>query len=527
MKKWLLICIISLITANAFIVFPVNAIVPYQGYTYNYWGEKKDTPPAFIPTRILTSDNFKTKALKNPTDMFISKDGKIAISDTDNDRVLIFDSEFKILHEINQIEYNGEKSSLKSPEGLFIDSDGEFYICDTGNNRIIRYFADMKVRQIYTRPDSPLLEGYSVYSPIRLSVDKSKKLYVICKGINMGILEIDEKGTLDKFIGAPQVFVSPIDYFWKSISTKAQISRMSSYVPTEYNNISIDSEGFLFATNESVTEDQIIAKISSRDRSTNSAPVKRLTLSGEDVLDREGFYPPVGDIKFPVKNQDYSEDSTKGNSRSYLKESEKGPSSIVDVAPSENGIYSILDAKRGRIFTYDYAGNLLFVFAGTGAQVGSFIGPVALCEYKDNYYVLDKVTGSVTEFVRTNYGTSLLSAINSYNQSDYDKSLNEWKQVIARDSNSEIAYLGIGKIYMMRNNYQEAMKYFKLANYRDYYSKALKLYKKDDIGKTSSALIFTLVALAIIAALIIRIKKGVQVIINFGKPKSIKVRGRI
>lgn len=520
MKKQAIILIITFIAINCFAVPPVSAIVPYEGYTYNYWGEKKETPPAFIPSRILTSDDMKTKAFSNPSDLFISSKGVIALSDTDNNRVLILDMEFNIVKEISQIEYQGKTTSLKNPEGLFIDTDDELYICDTGNNRIIRFASDGKPRQVYTRPDSPLLEGYSVYSPVRVSVDKSKKLYIICKGINMGILEVDESGTLDKFIGAPLVYVNPIDYFWKSIASKAQIDRMSSYVPTEYNNIFIDTEGFLYVTTASVTEDQIMSKILSRDTSTNSAPIKRLTLSGEDVLDREGFFPPVGDIKFPVKNQDYVQG--KDEVRSYLKENEKGPSSIVDIASTDYGIYSVLDAKRGRIFTYDYAGNMLFAFGGIGAQRGSFIGPVSLCEYNGKYYVLDKVTGSITEFVRTEYGTAVLSAINFYNESEYDRSLEQWNQVIRRDSNSEIAYLGIGKIHLMNNDYQKAMQYFKLANYRDYYSKALKLYKKDEMGRTTSTAIFALILLVLLISLALRIRKSILTVVNFGKTRQVK-----
>lgn len=515
MKKTLLLLIAALIVLNSLMFFKTSASVSYEGYTYNYWGEKKIAPPAFVPSRLITSDEMGTGALSNPSDLFISDSGVIALSDTDNNRVLLLDSEFEVTKKITGIEYKGVKTLLANPEGLFIDDDGELYICDTGNNRIIRLSPDGNVIDIYIRPDSPLLDGYSVFSPIRVVVDKSKKLYIISKGINMGILELDENGILDKFIGAPLVFVNKIDYFWKSIASKAQTERMSSYVPTEYNNIYLDREGFIYTTTDSVTEDQIIAKVASRDRSTDSSPVKRLTLGGEDVLSREGFFPPVGDVKFPINNQDYIQNG--GSERTYLKENEKGPSALVDVAATAYGIYSVLDSKRGRIFTYDYDGNLLYVFGGVGAQMGTFLGAISLCEYDQKYYVLDKVTGSITEFVRTDYGTAVLDAINFYNDSEYQKSLEQWNFVVSRDANSEIAYLGIGKIKLMQNDFVGAMKYFKLANSREYYSKAMKLYKNNELGKGFGAVVFILIAAALVIAAILQIRKALLVMINFGK----------
>ncbi|MHB8963554.1 MAG: NHL repeat-containing protein [Saccharofermentanales bacterium] len=521
MRKTLLLLITIWIIIHPSASLTSAASVAYEGYTYNYWGEKKIAPPAFVPSRMITSDDLGTGPLSNPSDLFISDNGIIALSDTDNNRVLLMNSDFTITREIAAVEYNGATSSLANPEGLFIDDDGELYICDTGNNRIIRFSAEGKVVNIYTRPDSPLLDGFSVFSPVRVVVDKSKKMYIISKGINMGILELDENGVLDKFIGAPLVYVNKIDYFWKSIASKAQTERMSSYVPTEYNNIFLDHEGFIYATTDSVTEDQIVAKVQSRDRSTDSSPVKRLTLGGEDVLSREGFFPPVGDVRFPVNGQDYVQDGD--SERTYLKESEKGPSALSDVTATTYGIYSVLDSRRGRIFTYDYEGNLLYVFGGVGAQIGTFLGAVSLCDYGQKFYVLDKVTGSITEFVRTEYGTAVLDAINLYNSSEYEKSLEQWNYVVKRDANSEIAYLGIGKIHLMQNDFTGAMGYFNLANSREYYSKAMKLYKNKELGRGFGIAIFAMIAVALIIAVIFQIRKALLVMIHFGKaePRNI------
>lgn len=42
----------------------------------------------------------------------------------------------------------------------------------------------------------------------------------------------------------------------------------------------------------------------------------------------------------------------------------------MDVYAGENGMFSILDANRGRVFTYDNTGMLLYIFGTYGDMAG-------------------------------------------------------------------------------------------------------------------------------------------------------------
>ena len=87
--------------------------------------------------------------------------------------------------------------------------------------------------------------------------------------------------------------------------------------------------------------------------------------------------------------------------------SKQGPSTFVDVCVQEDGIYSCLDSKRGRIFTYDFDGNLLYVFGGDGSmgnQLGTFNDPSALGFADGSMMILDKGTSQLTVFSITEYG---------------------------------------------------------------------------------------------------------------------------
>ena len=70
----------------------------------------------------------------------------------------------------------------------------------------------------------------------------------------------------------------------------------------------------------------------------------------------------------------------RGDSASAFDSSENNDtrSRFVDIVNREFGMFSALDRQRGRIFTYDNQGNLLYVFGGIGDAVGLFTRPQAI-----------------------------------------------------------------------------------------------------------------------------------------------------
>ncbi|ATU05427.1 hypothetical protein BKN14_03160 [Candidatus Gracilibacteria bacterium HOT-871] len=70
-------------------------------------------------------------SLNGPTGI-IEKDGKIFLSDTLNNRILVKKKNGKIY------DFIGEEAGLKEPNGLFFDGD-DFYIANSGNGEILKY----------------------------------------------------------------------------------------------------------------------------------------------------------------------------------------------------------------------------------------------------------------------------------------------------------------------------------------------------------------------------------------------------
>ena len=206
---------------------------------------------------------------------------------------------------------------------------------------------------------------------------------------------------------------------------------------TEYSNISVDGEGFIYAT---------INNLGAEDHRNNADAIRRLNPTGTDVLRRLGNNPITGDLA----------------GREW--------SSFCDVASTEFGCYYILDDAGGKVFAYDYDGNSLFVFGKKGTKEGNVQKPVAIAisEDEETVYILDSILGGILEFNITDYGRHLMNALRLNDLGDTEGSTAEWRQVLSSNSNNEMAYIGLGKIYLSEGDNKHAMEYFKLGTSRKY-----------------------------------------------------------
>src|SRR5690606_19797715 len=97
---------------------------------------------------------------------------------------------------------------------------------------------------------------------------------------------------------------------------------------------------------------------------------------------------------------------------------DEGPSRLIDIDVADSEIYSVLDSKRGRIFTYNGDGHFMYMFGGLGNRLGEFNTPIAIERLGDDFLVLDKALGELTVFRTTAYGRTLNEAVRSYYKGD-------------------------------------------------------------------------------------------------------------
>jgi hypothetical protein len=383
---------------------------------------------------------------KEPTDMYVAADGLLYVLDAGNGRIVVFDEEWKVVREIRGFVREGKQEQFASPQGIFVTKDNHIYVADTENHRVVELTGEGAFVREIGAPHSEVIRAGFKYFPMKVAVDNAGRIFVVGRGIFDGIIELDADGAFTGFMGTNQVTFNAWDYFWKKLSTKEQRSKLAQYIPIEFNNLDMDSEGFIFTTTAELTSFETI---------------KRLNPSGEDVLRRLGFFAPSGDLAGNL------------NDRSLL----------IDVKVGESGVYSALDSTRGRVFTYDQDGNLMYIFGREGEQEGTFRTPVAVERRGDQFLVLDKDMDRITIFKPTRYGTLINEANDLLNSGKYDEAEVKWREMLKLDANNEIAYAGIGKVMLRRGEYKQALEYLKLGYNREYYSKAFGKYRKDIVRK--------------------------------------------
>lgn len=448
--------------------------IPYSTYAYNYDGDPVESPHAYIPSVVIKGSDLEVGTFSAPADMCLDGDGNIYIADTDNARVVVISSDFKSAEVIKDFTLDGKQYSLTRPTGLYVTQKGELYVADSTGINIYVFSKDLTISRVIEKPVSDLLPDDFSYIPVKLSVDKAGRMYIISEGNTYGVVALDKNGNFSTFIGAQKVGVSVIDKLWRKFMTAEQKKRTLSYVPTNYNNINIDEKGFLYVTATYSNINAVVQTIKSRSTDNRYAMIKKLNSSGEDVLIRNGAFPPCGDVEISL--------STDGNSTNT--DILYGPSSITDVAIGENGVYSLMDQKRGKIFCYDKNGNLLYAFGGTGYQQGLF-RQLSAIEYDSNnrIFALDSNAGTITVFSPTGYGSLVQKAIRLTHERKYEESVSVYEELLLENSNFDLANIGIGTAKMRQGEYKEAMHYFRLANDVDNYSEAYGEYRREKLSK--------------------------------------------
>lgn len=321
------------------------------------------------------------------------------------------------------------------------------YLADTENGRIVKLNHDFEVvNAFYGVNDETFVEH--VYKPLKITVDTSERMYVIASGVYEGIIELDKDGDFNRYTGVNPIKLSPYEIFKRTLMTEVQKEKLQKFLPTDYTSLVMDEKNFIFAT--------------AKPRENNSDDIIQLiNPKGIDVLKRNGYHIPKGDIMYVTSKNNYVIE---------------GPSDLVDIAIGKDGIYSVLDNKRSRIFTYDREGNLLYVNGDKGEQSDKFNRGISLEYLNNNILVLDD-SGTIIVYRPTEFGEAVNKAIEYHSKGMFEEAALEWEKVLKLNTNYEVAYNGIGMYHLREKNFKEAMKNFKLGHDQYYYSKAFKEYR--------------------------------------------------
>lgn len=471
LRRAAILCLTSLLLAGVTEGKVHATSIPYDTYNYDYREYIHFTPAAYVPDTIvrgssLTCNGEPLGNFTTPQDLCQAGDGRIYVADTGNNRIVVLDEKMKqVLNVITAFDNNGTEDSFKQPYGVCVSEKNEIYIADSQNNRIVVLDQEGKLVKIVANPQSESLEDNYVFVPLKVAVDYADRIYCIAQNMFEGIMVFESNGSFSTFFGTIDVEISAWEKFWARLASKEERAKQLLFIPTEFTGIDIDPKGFVYASNIDPAGEQ---------------GVRRLNPRGEDVI-KKGENGNVGGDLWISGTTEYA-----------------GPSQFTDVAYRGNGIYSCLDRKRGRIFTYDHEGNLLYIFGGLGSQEGTFALPVAVEDVGDRIVVLDATRGDITCFSRTEYGRLINEAVALRYGGDEASAVAVWERVLELDENNELANTGIGKAYLTAGDYKLAMKYLELGMNRDHYSVAFRRYRNEMLTKNASFFLTGIAVLLIV-----------------------------
>lgn len=427
----------------------------YDGYIYDYWENVKESPAAFMLEQTISQETMGDIALSSVDDVCTSEDGRIFVVDSVESRLNVLDASggfltsIKLIRDADNkivIDENGQQVMLTSPEGCFVhEKNQEIYIADTGAERIVVLdLNDYSLKRIIGRPED--FTGVSEFKPSKIAVDEADRIFAVVQSSYEGILELTSDGSFSGYYGVNKPRVSLVDYFWKSIASDEQKEQLAKTYAPSFNNVAVDGEGFIMAVTYDSSADDMVFRLNSK---------------GENVLREEGNIPVMGDVISMHESDEKSQ--------------------FVDIAVTDYGTYACLDKSKGRIFLYNFDGELLNVFGSIGNLKGELKEPTSIAWQGNRLIVGDKTLKCVYILGPTDFGEAVLEGNESYYFGRWDEALVSFERAVELNSNYDVAYSGIGKNYLMKDEYEKAMYYFERGNNRSFYSKAYNGFRSESM----------------------------------------------
>ena len=255
---------------------PVCALTRGNDYLYDTQDRSVPAPAAYTAVEVVDGADMGVGALRSPQDVFVDREQNVYIADTDNNRIVLLDSQLKKTGVITQIVYKGETQELSGPKGVYKAVDGLLYICDTGNERVVAVNERGEAVRVMTSESIAAINTSIRFAPEKVVVDTDGNVYVVDPSIYQGIVQYNKD---DAFIGffAPNEVEATTDVLlmqlWKRWFSDQQVDAMQKALPSAYSNLYIDEENFLYASSPA---------------RSGGKQLKRLNTLGVDILQPEG-----------------------------------------------------------------------------------------------------------------------------------------------------------------------------------------------------------------------------------------------
>lgn len=414
-----------------FFIFGTFTVSASENTTYTYTISTSDkwirTQDAYLPGNIY----LREVGLTQPEDIFI-KSGLMYIADAGNRRIVVY--------EIKTGEYRSfGEDILQMPTGIFVTDNGDIYVADQSAPAVYIFNNAGVLKKTIGRPTGNLFSDLSDYTPKNVVVTKEGSIYVCSANAYEGLLQFSSDGEFEGYFGANRKYLTfketVEDLLYNDKMRQDSLMRR----PRTVYNLDISDRNFVYTatqTGEYNTEyDTFYPK--------EENCIKQYNLAGVNILSKDKFMNDAWNF--------------------------------TDVAAGKYGnVFGV--TQTGLIYEYDSQGEVIFSFGGrvaSGDRNGLFTYATAIETDDDGLiYVLDKEKGFVEVFYPTDFAIKTHQAIYDLENGDYEASEESWAYVLNMNAMAKNAQRGYGRVMFHRGELDEAMKHFKLAGDKEYYSEA-------------------------------------------------------
>lgn len=442
---------------------PVLADAPYKTYTVDGYGYVTETQTAYLPYATITK--IGDEALNSPTDFTILADGTMYILDSGNKRIVVSDMEG------NLITTFGE-DMLVSPRGIYVASDHTCYVADRDARKVFVFDGEGELLCSYGKPVEPLYGETQDFLPLKVVANESGTIYVICESNTNGIVQISpvSGGTFLGYFGTNSTNASLWNIIWRSILTDAQRAKMQGNIPATPDNMAIDEKGLIYTVTRGERYDTL----------------KRLNIAGVNMIEPDAY--------------------------------EDVPAAVA-VGNHDNVFVA---SQMGYIYEYNNEGDLLFVFGGSddGQQRIGLSTKVEAIQIgtDDKIYVLDSDKAQIQVYEPTEFTDYLHEALYLFSKGRYTESKEPLTEVLEMNNLFDYANMAMGRALYKEGNYEEALRYSKLAKDFDGYSDSFWEIRNDWLKRNLATAIILLVVLFILNKLVKYFDKKKNIL---AKPKQL------
>lgn len=435
-----------LVGATVLGALPATALAdaPYKTYTVDGYGYVMETQTAYLPYETMTK--IGEEELLEPTDFTILDDGYMYILDSGNGRVVVSDMEGNFICSF------GEGQMMK-PRGLYVTKEHVTYVADRDAKKILVFDPEGKLVREYGRPNSAMYGETQDFLPLKIVVNESGTMYVICESNTNGIVQISpvEGGTFLGYFGTNSTSASLWNIIWRAVLTDAQRAKMLGNIPATPDNMSIDEKGLIYTVT----------------RGEKKESVKRLNIRGNNMMDEVDAYEEV-------------------------------PAAVA-VGNHDNVFVA---SQMGYIYEYNNEGELLFVFGGSdGGQqrIGLSTKVEAIqIDKNDRIYVLDSDKAQIQVYEPTEFTDYLHSALYLFSKGRYEESKEPLGEVLKMNNLFDYANMAMGKALYKEEDYEGALRYAKLAKDYDGYSDSFWEIRNDWLKKNLATVIAVLIVIFVL-----------------------------